>query len=79
MARMETTGMAMSAAAALLLATTLVGVLFPHWRSIAQTVYLVGNWFVIAVNLIILNKAYQNMRAAPDARVNRATDESDVT
>ncbi len=31
-----------------------------------QSVYLVGNWFIIAVNLLILNKAFKNMKSAPD-------------
>lgn len=58
---------AISAAVLLYIGSVLIGLLMPYWQSVMQSVYLVGNWFVIAVHLLILNKAFRNMKVAPDA------------
>ncbi|MFC4991109.1 hypothetical protein [Rubritalea tangerina] len=39
----------------------------PQFQGLMFSLYLVGNCFLIAVNLLILRKAYRNMLAAPDA------------
>ncbi len=59
---------AIGAAVLLFLGAILIGLAMPHWQAGISTVYYVGNWFVIAVNLLILNLAYKNMKAAPDAK-----------
>lgn len=56
---------AISAAAIVYISASLLGAMKP---TLAFPLYHVGNWFVIAANLIILNKAYRNMKSAPDAR-----------
>jgi arginine exporter protein ArgO len=59
---------AIGAAVILFLIVTVVGKSLPHVRSLAQSIFIVGNWFIIGVNLLILRKAYKNMQDAPDAR-----------
>ena len=59
---------AIGAAVVLFTGAILIGLAMPHWQGDLRTVYLVGNWFIIAVNLLILNLAYKNMKAAPDSR-----------
>ncbi|MEO1856579.1 MAG: hypothetical protein ABGY95_04335 [Rubritalea sp.] len=59
---------AISAAVLLFLGAILLGLAMPHWQNPLQVVFHVGNWFVIAVNLLVLNLAYKNMKAAPDAK-----------
>ena len=64
--------MAVAVAVALYLGSILIGMAMPHWRGGVQSVYLVGNWFNIAVFLLILNKAYSNMKSAKNARGHQA-------
>ena len=56
---------ALSAAVIVYIAAVLIGVAQP---SLAFPVYHVGNWFVIAANLLILHKAYGNMKSAADSQ-----------
>ncbi|MFD2159455.1 hypothetical protein ACFSW8_11130 [Rubritalea tangerina] len=58
---------AMGAAVFLYLSSSLVGMYMPQFQGLMFSLYLVGNCFLIAVNLLILRKAYRNMLAAPDA------------
>lgn len=51
-----------------LLATMFVlGSMMKDMRNILLMMHSVGNWFLIAVYLVVLNKAYNNMKLAPDA------------
>ncbi len=59
---------AISAAVILFLGSIIIGLAMPHWQAAIRVIFLVGNWFVIAVNLLVLNLAYKNMKAAPDAK-----------
>ena len=59
---------AIGGAVILLLGSIVVGIAMPHWQAAINSVFLVGNWFIIAVNLLVLNLAYKNMKAAPDGR-----------
>lgn len=56
---------ALSAAVIVYMGAVLLGSAQP---SLAFPIYHVGNWFVLTANLLILNKAYKNMKAAPNAR-----------
>lgn len=56
---------AISAAVIVYISAALLGAAKP---GLAFPVYHVGNWFVISANLLILNKAYRNMKSAPNAR-----------
>lgn len=56
---------AISGAVIVYMGSVLIGTAMPN---LAFPLYHAGNWFVIAMNLLILNKAYKNMSAAPDAR-----------
>lgn len=58
---------AIAAAVLIFLGVILIGLAMPHLQGAAHNVYYVGNWFIIAVNLLILNLAYKNMKAAPNA------------
>jgi len=58
---------AMAAAVILLLGSIVIGIAMPHWQGAVSSVFLVGNWFIIALNLLVLKLAYKNMQAAPDA------------
>ncbi|PQJ27855.1 hypothetical protein [Rubritalea profundi] len=57
---------AMGAAVVLLLGAIVIGIAMPHWQGAVSSVFLVGNWFIIALNLLVLKLAYKNMKVAPD-------------
>ncbi|MFT5883441.1 MAG: hypothetical protein ACI9FG_001956 [Crocinitomicaceae bacterium] len=58
----------MSAAVVLLLGSIVIGIAMPRWQGSVSSVFLVANWFIIALNLLVLKLAYKNMKAAPDGR-----------
>lgn len=58
---------AIGAAVLLFLGAILIGIAIPQWQAGVSTFYFIGNWLIIAVNLLVLNLAYKNMKAAPDA------------
>ena len=49
----------------------LLGQMMEGFRGVLNMIFVVGNWFLIAIYLVILNKAYSNMKLAPDAEVLR--------
>lgn len=56
----------------LLLATVvLLGQMSEALRGVLGVIFMVANWFLIAVYLVVLNKAYSNMKLAPDAEALR--------
>jgi hypothetical protein len=59
---------AIGAAVLLFLGAILLGLAMPQWQAALQVIFIIGNWFVIAVNLLVLNLAYKNMKAAPKAK-----------
>ncbi|SHK05987.1 hypothetical protein SAMN02745181_3155 [Rubritalea squalenifaciens DSM 18772] len=46
----------------------LLGIMMENLRNVLSMVYMLANWFLIAVYLVVLNKAYSNMKEAPDAQ-----------
>lgn len=65
------TAAAMLLSLVLLAIVVMLGSFQPSLRGLLHVGLLVGNWFIMAVVLVILNLAYKKMKAAPDAVIVR--------
>jgi len=55
----------------LLASVVILGQMAEGLRGVLGVIFMVANWFLIAVYLVVLNKAYSNMKLAPDAEALR--------
>lgn len=64
-------GAALLMSLVLLVGVVVLGAMAESLKNVLSVVFMVGNWFVIAVYLVVLNKAYSNMKLAPEAEALR--------